>query len=80
MCSSAAELTRRLRAAPPQVPAQLALAVSHLFWCRAVEACFAADDPVAALQGQLETNVAQLAALTALVRGQLSPLERKVGR
>jgi hypothetical protein len=63
---------------PVQVPAQLALAVSHLFWCQTVEACFAAADPVAALQGQLSTNVAQLAALTVLVHGQLSTLERKV--
>jgi hypothetical protein len=46
---------------------------------QAVEACFAARSPEAALHGFYDENVRALAHLTALVRGQLSSLERKVG-
>ncbi len=62
-----------------QVPAQLVLVVAHLFWCQEVEAALAAAKPAAALEAQLSTNIKQLQALTALVRGALSGLERKVG-
>ncbi len=63
----------------PQVPVQLALVVAHLYWCQDVEAALAAANPAAALDAQLSTNIKQLQALTALVRGALSGLERKVG-
>lgn len=61
------------------MPAQLALVVAHLYWCQDVEAALAAADPAAALDAQLVSNIKQLQALTALVRGALSGLERKVG-
>lgn len=59
-------------------PAQLVIVVSNIFWCQAVEQCFAAADPLVALQAFYKTGLSQLAELTALVRGELTSLERKV--
>ena len=61
-----------------QQPAQLVLVVSQVFWVQDVGECFASDDPVAALGEFFETNVTNLKGLTALVRGQLSKLHRKI--
>lgn len=46
---------------------------------QAVEECFTQADPSAALSSFLGTNIAALKDLTALVRSDLKPLERKVG-
>ena len=46
---------------------------------QAVETHLSAPNPPAVLSHFYEENVEQLASLTALVRGKLSPLERKVG-
>jgi hypothetical protein len=43
-----------------------------------VEQCLTQQDPVAALLALHVDNIAQLADLTAMARGKLSPLERKV--
>lgn len=44
-----------------------------------METHLSAPNPPALLSHFYEENVEQLASLTALVRGKLSPLERKVG-
>ena len=58
---------------------QLVVVVSNIFWCAAVEGCFKEHEPPGALAVFLEQNVVALRELTALVRGQLSALLRKVG-
>lgn len=59
-------------------PAQIVLMVSQIYWCGEVEQCFAEPDPVAALDAFAAENVKRLSDLTALVRGKLSKLERKI--
>ncbi|KAK9815239.1 hypothetical protein WJX72_000483 [[Myrmecia] bisecta] len=61
-----------------QQPAQLVIVVSNIFWCKQVEECFTADEPLQALQAFYQQNVDQLTALCGLVRGGLSQLERKI--
>eukprot|EP00775_Hariotina_reticulata_P007079 gene7079-7292_t len=58
-------------------PAQLALLVSSVFWCQAVEEAFSAVDNAQELLQLHARCVIQLEELTALVRGPLSNLERK---
>ena len=59
-------------------PAQLVLSVSNVYWCHAVESCFDSPRPPADLELLHRSNVRQLSELTALVRGDLSKLERKI--
>ncbi|GAX73618.1 hypothetical protein CEUSTIGMA_g1069.t1 [Chlamydomonas eustigma] len=61
-----------------QNPAQLVLVISNIYWSMAVEERLSAVDATFQLSKFLEHSITQLGELTALVRGQLSPLERKV--
>lgn len=63
---------------PPPLPPQLVIVLSNVYWCAEVEECFALQVPTAALAAFLAKNVAALRDLIKLVRGQLSPLLRKV--
>jgi dynein heavy chain len=47
------------------------------YWCSAVEECLDGPDPASGLAALYQSNVAQLADLTRLVRGDLSGLARR---
>eukprot|EP00873_Tetraselmis_striata_P045243 jgi/Tetstr1/465507/TSEL_010176.t1 len=59
-------------------PAQLVLAVSQIYWCRGAEAAIGADDAAAGLGAFYEENLQNLIAMTRIVVGKLSKLERKI--
>lgn len=52
--------------------------VSNIYWCDAVEECFTAEEPLAALGKFLRKNVTALKDLIGLVRGKLTSIMRKV--
>eukprot|EP00955_Chlamydomonas_euryale_P029444 310523-Chlamydomonas_euryale.AAC.4 len=58
--------------------AQLVLVTSNVYWCRDVEAALASRDAHGALAALAARCAAQLGELTALVRGGLSALARRV--
>ncbi|KAK3247052.1 hypothetical protein CYMTET_43439 [Cymbomonas tetramitiformis] len=61
-----------------QQPAQLVLVISQVFWCQAVVDCLEGDNLAHDMADFFDQNVAQLKELTALVRGDLTKLHRKI--
>ena len=61
-----------------QQPAQLVLAVSQIFWAKAVEDSMKSDDVPGGLSAFLKINIDQLGEMSEVVRGKLSSLERKI--
>jgi dynein heavy chain len=57
---------------------QIVATTAQIMWSRNTEQALKAKDPVAAMKTWYDTNVSQLADLTALVRGALTKLQRKI--
>eukprot|EP00899_Mesostigma_viride_P007437 jgi/Mesvir1/16695/Mv15092-RA.1 len=59
-------------------PAQLVLMISQVYWVRDLVEMLTSAEPTRGLQRYLSVCIAQLSDLSALVRGQLSSLQRKI--
>ena len=59
-------------------PAQIVIMVSQIYWCRGVVEALESSAPVDRMSDYLEKNKSDLRDMTAVVRGHLSGLHRKI--
>ena len=57
---------------------QVVSVVSQMVWCRHTEEAITSEDPRSALRAWFQENVSSLSELIAMVRGDLTPLQRRV--